>query len=113
VHNLWAQCLNLGLDAASLIDSYPLERIRELHVSGGDWYELETEPHKGPFRLDSHDHPVPEEAFALVPLVLARCPNLELVILENRGAGIDTPDEQARYRDDFRRLRALVEAAYE
>lgn len=113
VHNLWAQCHNLGLEPEPLLDSYPLERVRELHVSGGSWYHPSIEPHKGRLRLDSHDGPVPDEAFALVPPVLARCPNLEVVILENRGAGIDSDEEQARFRDDFRRLRTLVEAAYE
>jgi uncharacterized protein (UPF0276 family) len=113
VHNLWTQAHNLELDVMALLDSYRLERVRELHVSGGRWYETQAEPHKGRVRLDSHDGPVPEAVLALIPLVLARCPNLEVVIMENRGFGIESEAEQARYRDDFRRLRALVEAAYD
>jgi uncharacterized protein (UPF0276 family) len=113
VHNVWTQAHNLGLDVARLIDSYRLERVRELHVSGGRWLPTRIQPEKGRVRLDSHDGPVPEAVMELVPAVLQRCPNLEVVILENRGFGIESEAEQERYRDDFRRLRALVEATYE
>lgn len=112
VHNLWTQSYNLGLDPAALIATYPLERVREVHISGGAWWPTEVDAHKGPFRLDSHDHAVADEAMALLPLVLPRCPNLEVVIMENRGAGIETPEEQTRYRQDFLRLREAVEALY-
>ena len=104
--------VHLGLDPAALIATYPLERVREVHISGGAWWPTEVDAHKGPFRLDSHDHAVADEAMALLPLVLPRCPNLEVVIMENRGAGIETPEEQTRYRQDFLRLREAVEALY-
>jgi uncharacterized protein (UPF0276 family) len=113
VHNVWTQAHNLGLDVMALIDSYRLERVRELHVSGGRWLPTRIAPDKGRVRLDSHDGPVPEAVLALIPSVLPRCPNLEVVILENRGFGIESEAEQERYRDDFRRIRAQVEAAYE
>jgi uncharacterized protein (UPF0276 family) len=109
LHNVWTQAHNLGLDAAALMARHPLPRVRELHVSGGSWYHGATESRR-PFRLDSHDGPVPDEAMALVPLALRACPNVELVILEQRGVGIESAGEQAQFRDDFVRLRALVEA---
>jgi hypothetical protein len=79
-------------------------------VSGGSWYHPASEPERGPFRLDSHDGPVPDEAMALVPLALRACPNVEVVIMEHRGAHIATAEAAARYQADFVRLRALVEA---
>jgi uncharacterized protein (UPF0276 family) len=112
VHNVWTQAYNLGLDATALIDSYPLERVRQLHISGGSWFELPTQPATGRFRLDTHDAPVPPEAFALLEHILPRLPNLEVVILENRGAGLDSAEDLARYQADFRRTRAIVEACH-
>jgi uncharacterized protein (UPF0276 family) len=113
VHNLWTQSRNLGLSAEALLSCYPLARVREVHISGGSWYPTASAPHKGPFRLDSHDGPVPDEAFALLPLALMHCPNVEVVFLENRGAGLGSADEVAHYQADFRLVRALVESIYE
>ncbi len=110
VHNLWTQCRNLGLSVDDMLPRYPLERVRELHISGGDWYQPTVQAHKGPIRLDSHDGPVPDEAFALLPAVLRRCPNAEVVFLEQRGANIESDDEIARYQADFKRLRDIVES---
>ena len=112
VHNIWVQCHNLGIDAATVMDTYPLDRVRELHISGGSWWQPRTDPDKGPLRMDSHDGALPDEALALLQSVLPRCRNLEVVIMENRGAGYETADGQRRYQDDFRRVRQLVEAAH-
>jgi uncharacterized protein len=40
VHNVWTAAHNLGLDAFELLASFPLARVREIHVSGGDWYPV-------------------------------------------------------------------------
>jgi uncharacterized protein (UPF0276 family) len=112
VHNLWAQARNLGLSAKDLLSRYPLERAREMHVSGGRWRETTTDPHKGPFRLDSHDGPTPDEVFELVPLALSRCPNLEVVFFEHRGAHLESEEEITRYQDEFYKVRALVESVH-
>jgi uncharacterized protein (UPF0276 family) len=113
LHNLWAQCRNLGLSAGELLPRYPLTRVRELHVSGGSWYQPSHGRRDQPFRLDSHDGPVADEALELVPFALRHCPNLEVVFLEHRGANLDTPEAVVRYQSDFLRLRALVESFYE
>lgn len=111
LHNIWTQCRNLGLSAEALLPRYPLARVREIHISGGSWYQPVAAAEKGPFRLDSHDGPVPAEAFALLPTALAACPNLEVVFLEQRGANLDSANDVAQYQSDFMRMRALVEAA--
>jgi uncharacterized protein (UPF0276 family) len=111
LHNLWTQCRNLGLSATEMLPRYPLAHVRELHVSGGSWYQPEADAARGPFRLDSHDGPVPDEAFALVQPALRACPNVEVVFLEQRGANLDDAAAVARFGEDFRRLRALVEQA--
>ncbi|WP_257463212.1 DUF692 domain-containing protein [Archangium lipolyticum] len=37
VHNVWAQAVNTGLPPELLLETYPLECVRELHLSGGSW----------------------------------------------------------------------------
>jgi uncharacterized protein len=109
VHNVWAQCRNLGLPAETMLRRFPLERVREIHISGGSWF---TPPHRpeAPFRLDSHDGPVPPEAFALLPAALALCPNVEVVFLEHRGANLESPADVEQFQADFLRVRAIVES---
>jgi uncharacterized protein (UPF0276 family) len=101
LHNVWTQATNLGLDARALVDRYPLPLVREIHVSGGDWW-------RG-VRTDSHDGEVPRPVMALFDHVLPRCPALEVVFLERRGDTLDDPAEQARWRADFLALRARCE----
>jgi uncharacterized protein (UPF0276 family) len=55
LHNLWCQAINLHLDVMQLLAGYPLDRVREVHVSGGSWTPRSTD---GPrLRRDTHDGP--------------------------------------------------------
>lgn len=111
LHNLWCQAVNFAIDAERLLASYPLERVRELHVSGGSWSEPRGAPHGRRFRRDTHDGAVPDEVLALVEPALERCGNLEDVILERLGGTMPSDEDRADFRDDFMRLRALVSGA--
>jgi hypothetical protein len=99
---------NLGLDPIAVLESFPLHRVRELHVAGGQ----RTRPTTGPrtLLLDGHDGPVPEPVFPLVGEVLARCPHVEVVFLERRAQTLDHPDAVDQFRADYRRLVHTVEA---
>jgi uncharacterized protein (UPF0276 family) len=108
VHNIWTQAVNLGLDPRVLVDAYPLERVRELHVAGGIHYRCDVGP---PLYLDSHDGPVPRGAFELLAYALPRCPNAEAVFLERRDGAWDWPDAVEDYRANYRELVRIVEAA--
>ncbi len=110
LHNLHAQATNLGYPVERLFERLPLARARELHISGGSWFESRSQPARAPVRLDSHDGPVPEAVFALVPYALERCPNLEVAFLERRGNTLATDGERGAYVADFLRLRELVTA---
>ena len=107
VHNLHCQVENFGADPRALLDSYPLARVRCIHVSGGSWSEHDA----GRFRRDTHDDALPEGALDLLALALPRCPALEAVIVERIGPTLADPGAQLRLRDDFHRVRALVGAA--
>jgi uncharacterized protein (UPF0276 family) len=108
VHNLYCQQCNFGLRPGELLDSYPLARVRELHISGGSWSESKAEPDRGAVRRDTHDEAVPDDAFAFLEAALRRCPNVELVIFERLGDTILTAAEAEQYVADFRHVRKIV-----
>ena len=109
LHNLYCQSCNFDVELLTLLEAYPIHRVRELHVSGGSWSE--HPPGSGQrVRRDTHDDLVPEEVFAALPEVLRRCPNVQAVILERMDGTIDITNAAAvgGFRDDFRRLRSIV-----
>lgn len=106
LHNLWCQAVNFEIAPAALLATWPLDRVRELHVSGGRWATPASDPR--PFRRDTHDHPVPDEVIALLPLALASCPHVEVVIVERLGTTFATARDDDEFRDDVRRVRAAV-----
>ncbi len=108
VHNLLCQIENYSIEPEELLELYPLERVREIHVAGGQLSHPETDPSGRAFRRDSHDEGVPEAAFELLGHVLRRCPALEIVILERSDRSVFGADEAARHRDDFDRIASMV-----
>jgi uncharacterized protein len=106
LHNLWAQALNTNRDAYELADSYPLDRVREIHVSGGSWSYPPSA--QRPIRRDTHDDVVPVEVRELLQWAMRRCPSLELIVYERLGTTLTDPSSHANYRDDVQRIRELV-----
>jgi uncharacterized protein (UPF0276 family) len=97
LHNLHCQLENFGLQVDALLRSYPLHRVRELHVSGGSWRE-----HCGRrVRRDTHDDAVPRAVWDLLRAVLPLCPNTECVVLERLGGTLAGDAARARMRADF------------
>lgn len=109
LHNLYCQLHNFGLEASEMLAVFPLHRVREIHISGGSWQPSVHRPPPG-VRRDTHDDRVPEEVFALLAQTMPRCPNLKFVMLEHMGFALAADQSQSDYRDDFRRMRALVHA---
>lgn len=108
LHNLWCQIANFDLDADALLASYPLARVRCIHVSGGRWW---TAPDGSPVRRDTHDGAVPDEVLALLDRALPRCPAVEVVVLERLGDTLHTPGDAEALQREFTNLRARVEGA--
>lgn len=106
LHNLWTNAINLGFDAAGWVDRAPLDRVLELHVSGGSWAPAGWRPGR-PTRLDSHDGEVPTEVWALLGAVGPRCPRLRGVTLEWIEQPL-TSGQRDALDADLARLRALV-----
>lgn len=111
VHNLWCQAVNFGVDPLVLLGRYPLARVRELHVAGGAWSHPRSDPHKRPFRRDTHEDLVPDDVFPLVEEAVRRCAGLEVIILERTDHSLESDAAVARWQGDFLRLREIVRMA--
>ena len=106
-HNLYCQAHNFGVDPVVLCNSYPLDRVREIHISGGSW-EAHAQAPGGRVRRDTHDERVPEPVWAMLAFLLRRCPSLGFVTLEQLGPALGTPEQRAGFRADFQRLEELL-----
>lgn len=109
LHNVYCQLLNFGVDAPDLLALYPLDRVREVHLSGGSWHDSVAEPTRT-VRRDTHDGAVPNAVFNLLTYVMGHCPNLRFVVLEQLGTALDTDRSRLQFQRDFRRMDAIVKA---
>lgn len=109
LHNLYCQLRNFSLDFETLIKAYPLDRVREIHISGGSWETSGIHP-KRKIRRDTHDDAVPEAVFELLKQTLPLCRNLKFVVLEQLGIALQTTNSQEQFQQDFDRMQAIVTA---
>lgn len=82
LHNLLANALNAGRDPLALLESFPLARVRMVHLSGGCWIAA---PGGGQRLLDDHLHDVPDAAYTLLEALAARVHTPLEVIIERDG----------------------------
>lgn len=109
LHNVYCQLKNFDLEFTELLRLYPLDRVREIHISGGSWANSTTQPARQ-VRRDTHDDQVPEEVFQLLIQTLPQCPQLKYVVLEQLGVGLKSPESQQRFQQDFFRMDEIVQA---
>ncbi|OIN58769.1 hypothetical protein BLX24_13835 [Arsenicibacter rosenii] len=109
LHNLYCQSHNFGVDWRELLALYPLDRIREIHLSGGSWEDSISEPGRI-IRRDTHDEAVPGLLFDWLPVAIDQCPNLKYVVLEQLGRGLVTDAARLQYQADFTRIANSVAA---
>lgn len=107
LHNIYCQLCNFDVDPIELLESYPLDKVKEIHISGGSWSHPPSSLNKA-IRRDTHDHAVPEEIFELLQLALPRCPHVEAIIFERIGNTILNNADAEHYREDFFRIKSLV-----
>lgn len=108
VHNLYCQIHNFGLEPDAVFELYPLERVREIHVSGGSWEDSVILPGKK-IRRDTHDDTVPDEVFQLLQYALLKCPKVKYVVLEQLGTALKTEASREKFRADFFRMETMVQ----
>lgn len=111
LHNIYCQIANFGVSELDLLNSYPLTKVREIHLSGGSW-SPSVSGKRAAVRRDTHDDGVPQEVFNLAALALKMCPNIEFVILERLGNTMFDLDQQEEFRDDFESIEQILEFCY-
>lgn len=107
LHNLYCQLRNFDLTFDEMIDLYPLERVREIHISGGSWDDSAAERTRK-IRRDTHDDGVPPDVFQLLEMTLGRCPHLKYVVLEQLGNGLVTEMSKRCFYNDFLQMEQIV-----
>lgn len=109
LHNIYCQSCNFGVDMENIIRLYPLEKVKEIHLSGGSWQE--SAYGKSPIRRDTHDDAIPKEILNILPIVFSKCENLEYVIIERLGNTIKTDKEKKSFFDDFVQVKTILESS--
>lgn len=105
LHNLDCQVHNFGVDRWALLDTYPLSRVRCIHVSGGSWSQPSVDGTARRFRRDTHDDVIPPAVLDWLPQVLRRCPALEAVVVERLGPTVRTADDARAFVADIEAVR--------
>lgn len=108
IHNIHCQSMNFGIPVLELIKSYPLDRVLEIHISGGSFSTSMHGYTDKPIRRDTHDGPVPSELYTLLPKVLKLCPNAQVVILERIGDTFSDKKTIKEFANEFRTLKNIL-----
>jgi uncharacterized protein (UPF0276 family) len=109
LHNIYCQSYNFEVEMQEIIDLYPLEKVKEIHLSGGSWQE--SAYGKKLVRRDTHDDVIPKEIFSVLPSVLTQCQNLEYIIIERLGHTLKTDEEKDNFLKDFNSVKVTIEAS--
>lgn len=111
LHNIYCQLENFCVSEIELLNSYPLSKVRELHLSGGSW-SPSISGKRIMVRRDSHDEGVPQEVFNLATLALKICPNVDYVFVERLGNTMLDMESQIEFREDFETLEEILELCF-
>jgi len=106
LHNLYCASLNHKIDFIELLKSYPLDRVTEIHLSGGS--ESHAKHPLGAFRRDTHDGRVPTEFFNLLTEALPHLKNLKFAILEQLPQALRNKTAQNGFQTDFKIMKQMV-----
>jgi uncharacterized protein (UPF0276 family) len=108
LHNAYCQMMNFDIAADELLSLYPLERVREIHISGGSWDDLLIKQ-KRSIRRDTHDDAVPAAVFELLQTTLDQCPNIKYVVLEQLGTSLEGELTKLQFQADFYHMHDIVQ----
>ncbi|MFT3772335.1 MAG: DUF692 family protein [Minicystis sp.] len=107
VHNLYTMAQNFGFDPGAYVDRLDLDRVIEIHLSGGSESDPAWLPSGRVMRLDAHDSAIPEPVWQIFEAVAPRCPNLRGVTVE-RMEGTVGPEDVRVIREELRRARRTL-----
>jgi uncharacterized protein len=101
IENLYLNASNHGFDPLDFLDALPPGLVQEVHLAGGITVKDRTSG--APVLVDSHSHPMPEEALDLLDRVLLRQAPAAIVL--ERDERLDAVDE---ILDDVARIRTRL-----
>jgi hypothetical protein len=87
-----------------LLQSFPIHRIHEIHISGGSWQNIANKK----IRRDTHDNAVPIEVFNLLRQTMPICKNLKYVVLEQMASSLTSHKNILDFQEDFQDIHAIV-----
>jgi len=108
LHNVYTTAVNAGFEAWDYIRALPFDKVIEIHLSGGSFSDPAWLASGRTLRLDSHDHGVPDEVWALFERVLPLCAALRGVTLERMEGTVDEADVP-QLREELIRTRRILE----
>ena len=97
VNNVYVSAFNHGFDARAYLDRIPKERVAQIHVAG--------HTHAGTHIIDTHDHPVCDDVWALFSHVWRTFGPIPAMIERD-----DHFPPFSELLDELRHMRALAEA---
>ena len=103
VNNVFVSATNLRLDPRAYIDSFPIEKVGEIHLGGHD---EDLDDHGAPLLIDSHGREVADPVWALLDYTLERMGPRPLLIEWDA----DVPDWPALAAEARRAGSALARA---
>lgn len=109
LHNIYCQSCNFGLEMQQIIDLYPLDKVKEIHLSGGSWQD--SVYRKKQVRRDTHDDVIPKDILSVLPSVTKKCPNLEYIVIERLGHTLKTEEKRNSFLEDFTKVRTIIETS--
>ncbi|MBI3558426.1 MAG: DUF692 domain-containing protein [Deltaproteobacteria bacterium] len=85
INNIYVSSINHGFDPARFLDGVPVHRVGQFHLAGHSSREADAESDFGPkflpkFLIDTHDHPVCPEVWALYAQALRRFGSVSTMI---------------------------------
>lgn len=108
LHNVHTMALNFGFDPEEYLCRLPLERVIEVHLSGGSWSDGAWLPGGRSMRLDSHDAAIPDAVWLMLERTLPLCPNVQAITVERMEGTIATANDVGELRGELRQARRLV-----
>ncbi|KGP62404.1 hypothetical protein EP47_08290 [Legionella norrlandica] len=106
IHNIYCHMINFDMSLDEILDSLPLDRAKEMHISGGSFRSIEQNNRN--IYCDSHDAAIPQDLFLLLEKNLSRFSQIDSLIFERLGNTLSNHYEAAQFREDFMTLKSLI-----
>ncbi|MCB1191547.1 MAG: DUF692 family protein [Leptospiraceae bacterium] len=106
LHNLYVNSVNFEFDPYAYISLIPPERIKTIHIAGGEWFVYRNNKRL----LDDHLHSIPDSVFEMLTFLGSYVHNPLDIILERDGNFPEMKvllDELERARSSLKKGRML------